>query len=441
MRRRLVLLALCVSDESLALSSRARRLQRPLPNREGELSRKKRQRGLLSLRGGGGVVAEAVAYTPGPGAVVDEAPGKDGRWTRPSSWSARQRRKALSLMVLTLQNSLLTLTMRYSRVKKSDQYYLPSEAVVAAEFVKACFSLLFAAAALRNTHTSFPRRVAMAARDAYMEPGSYVLLVPAFLYAVQNNLQYVAASNLEPAVFQLLYQMKLLTTAFFSVLLLGRRLLRTQWAAIALLALGLGSASVGAKSSLPLTTTSLLSLRQPQKSKASVFAAGFAAVFAACCTSGFSSVYFERVVKTRRRETARNEKTISVWARNAQLATFSTIIAAVGALLKDGRTIQDRGLLCGFDKLVWAVVILQAGGGLCKSHFFCFFFFFLTLLFSLGTAAVIAYADNLLKGFATGISLLICSLASYVWFDFQITMPFVVGASAVFAAIFLYSAA
>ena len=40
---------------------------------------------------------------------------------------------------------------------------------------------------------------------------------------VQNNLQYVAASNLEPAVFQLLYQMKLLTAAFFSVDFLNRR--------------------------------------------------------------------------------------------------------------------------------------------------------------------------------------------------------------------------
>jgi len=336
----------------------------------------------------------------------------------------------MSLAVLTAQNSALTLTMRSSRTRRATNY-LASEAVVMSEMVKLLLSLVFAAAA-QTSRGSFLDRLATAAREAYAERGSYVLVVPAALYAVQNNLQYVAASNLEPAAFQLLYQMKLLTTAFFSVLLLRRRLLATQWAAIALLALGLGLASLGARSSSPAAEALLKNVGSSSAHHPGVFAVGFASVFAACCLSGFSSVYFERVVKSRQKD----KKRVSVWVRNAQLATFSTTIAALGALAKDGHHIRRRGLLSGFDTLVWLVVTLQAGGGLCES----FVLFLLILCDAVaGTAAVIAYADNLLKGFATGISMLICSLASCVWFDFLITTPFVLGASAVFAAIFLYS--
>ena len=345
--------------------------------------------------------------------------------------SPMKRAKAISLAVLMVQNSALTLAMRYSRTRKTAHRYHPSEAVVMSEVVKLIISLALAAKAQeprpamagRSLLVRVVDRYVGAARDAYAEPGSYVLLVPAALYAVQNNLQYVAASNLEPAVFQVLYQMKVLTTAFFSVVLLKRELKPAQWSAIALLAAGLatvGSATTGPSAPKPGVN----------------FAVGFAAVFAACCSSGFSSVYFERVVKQRSRplpcapprgRVARDapppaKKPISVWARNAQMATFSSTIATCGALLKDGDAIRARGALAGFSPIVWCTVVLQAGGGLC-------------------TAAVIAYADNLLKGFATGGSMVISVLASHLFLDFHVSPTFVAGAAAVLGSIHLYSKA
>ncbi|KAH8071481.1 pyrimidine nucleotide-sugar transmembrane transporter [Aureococcus anophagefferens] len=320
--------------------------------------------------------------------------------------SPMKRAKAISLAVLMVQNSALTLAMRYSRTRKTAHRYHPSEAVVMSEVVKLIISLALAAKAQEP-------RPAMAGRGLSRVADRYVGA------ARRNNLQYVAASNLEPAVFQVLYQMKVLTTAFFSVVLLKRELKPAQWSAIALLAAGLatvGSATTGPSAPKPGVN----------------FAVGFAAVFAACCSSGFSSVYFERVVKHRSRplpkapprgRVARDapppaRKPISVWARNAQMATFSSTIAFTGALLKDGDAIRARGAFAGFSPIVWCTVVLQAGGGLC-------------------TAAVIAYADNLLKGFATGGSMVISVLASHLFLDFHVSPTFVAGAAAVLGSIHL----
>jgi len=341
--------------------------------------------------------------------------GTRGPWFQ----SPRERAKALSLAILLVQNSALTLTMRYSRTRVIEHRYHASEAVCLSELTKLFISLALTARA-EPGDASFWQRLKGAAESTYADPTSYVLVVPATLYAVQNNLQYVAASNLEPAVFQLLYQMKLLTTAFFSVVLLDRRLAPMQWGGVALLALGLAVVATSASDPTRLVEKHAVNI-----------AVGSSAVLAACCTSGFSSVYFERVVKGSRekkialpneRVVTPAQKPISVWARNAQMATFSTGIALFGCLCKDGRVIRERGALAGFTPIVWSVVALQATGGLCA-------------------AAVIAYADNLLKGFATGGSMLLSTFISWLWLGFEITPGFALGASLVLGSMWVYASA
>ncbi len=51
---------------------------------------------------------------------------------------------------------------------------------------------------------------------------------------------------------------------------------------------------------------------------------------------------------------------------------------------------------------------------------------------------VVRYADNILKGFATSLSIILSCLASIPLFGFSVTFTFTIGAALVIAAIYLY---
>jgi UDP-sugar transporter A1/2/3 len=74
-----------------------------------------------------------------------------------------------------------------------------------------------------------------------------------------------------------------------------------------------------------------------------------------------------------------------------------------------------------YSQVVWIVITLQGLGGLV-------------------VAAVIKYADNILKSFANSMSIVITGLISYLFLDdFQISTNFLFGSGLVTMATFLYS--
>ena len=135
--------------------------------------------------------------------------------------------RVLVLVALVVQNACQMLSMRYSRVVAADSLtpYLPSTAVVVSEVLKVAVCLAIIAAKERgNASTLLWRDVVVNWRDTLM------VSVPAFVYMVQNNLLYVAASNLDAATCQITYQVKILTTALFAVAMLGKRISLVKWA-------------------------------------------------------------------------------------------------------------------------------------------------------------------------------------------------------------------
>ena len=70
------------------------------------------------------------------------------------------------------------------------------------------------------------------------------LLIPALLYTLQNNLYFIALSNLDVVTYQVTYQLKILTTALFSVLMLGKKLDSFKWISLIILMFGVSLVQV-----------------------------------------------------------------------------------------------------------------------------------------------------------------------------------------------------
>ncbi|CAL8396097.1 unnamed protein product [Boreogadus saida] len=314
---------------------------------------------------------------------------------------ASPRLKYLSLGVLVFQTTSLVLTMRYSRTLQGDgPRYLASSAVVVAELMKIVACLLLV---LKEHNYSLRALNSILRQEILHKPvDTLKLAVPSGIYTLQNNLLYVALSNLDAATYQVTYQLKILTTALFSVSMLGRRLGVYQW--LSLLVLMAGVALV----QWPSETPGAKETEAPATGSQFV---GVAAVLVACCSSGFAGVYFERILK---------ESKQSVWVRNIQLGLFGLVFGLFGMLAYDGERVSESGMFQGYNGITWTVVALQALGGLV-------------------IAAVIKYADNILKGFATSLSIILSTLISYFLLqDFDPTSVFFMGALLVIAATFLY---
>jgi len=290
--------------------------------------------------------------------------------------------------------------MRYSRLDKDNLYYT-STAVFLSELIKLIICLYMAGRnQIRETgRLSIPELYSQVfAHDAWK------LMIPAALYTIQNNLQYVAVSMLDAATFQVTYQLKILTTALCSVIMLRTSLSGLKWFSLVLLTFGVA-----------LVQMPNDSIEDPTKEDddASIERiVGLGAVAVACVISGIAGVYFEKVLK--------GSKT-SVWIRNVQLSFFSLFPALVmGVWWKDGAGVWENGFFYNYNYVVLSAIACQAIGGII-------------------VAMVVKYADNILKGFATSISIILSFIASVYLFEFIVTSTFLMGATLVLIATYIYS--
>jgi len=344
--------------------------------------------------------------------------------------------KYVSLLTLAVQNAALTVVMHYSRVSTPPSLsYSPATAVLLNEIIKGSISFVIAFLRTSSNPPASPSARRFANNIAHaswfsrlrfllaeiLAPDCVKLSIPAILYVIQNSLQFVAISNLPVASFQVAYQMKILTTAAFSVALLGRRLTNTKWMALFFLALGVGIVQI------QTTAGSITSVRHDVVGSAAAAAPnghvmnplkGFAAVTAACFTSGLAGVYFEMVLKGSKAD---------LWIRNVQLSLFSLIPALVPIIYAPKPAIPSPvppslfgDLFKNFGGWAWATVMIQVFGGLV-------------------TALVIKYSDNIMKGFATSLSIIISFLASVILFNFKLTPSFMLGSTTVLVATWMYN--
>ena len=107
--------------------------------------------------------------------------------------------KSMSLIVLTVQNASLILMIRYTRTIEGPLYFATT-AVVMAELLKLVTSLLILLVEHKGNVVNWATFLYQSIIGNAMD--TLKLSVPALIYTVQNNLQYIAISNLDAATFQ-----------------------------------------------------------------------------------------------------------------------------------------------------------------------------------------------------------------------------------------------
>ena len=356
--------------------------------------------------------------------------------------------KWLVLIMLVCQNALTTMLVRYTRrpPPAGSVLYLGSACVLLSELLKlpACLALI---ARDEGGVAKMLKAVKLSVFSRYMD--TLRMAVPAICYGLQNALYFVALSNLSATSYQLWSQTKTLFTALFFVNILGAKLRLRQWGSLGLLTVGVGLVQLeDAKmaGSTPMRPSSgairtigegvrpIVPHSMAERMR-QIFGGGalmgVLAVIASSILSGFANVYFEKLLKQAECEfddscdvNPEANKPMSLWMRNVQLAVFSIPQAALLIVCnaRSREVIAAHGVLAGFTPAVGLVATLTAFGGLL-------------------IAAVVKYADNVLKTYATAMSILVICTVSSVTTGVVPSLRFLQGMGLVVFSMLLYNGA
>ena len=205
-------------------------------------------------------------------------------------------------------------------------------------------------------------------------------------------------------------QSKILTSAFWNVLLLRVQISRKQY--IALFWLMGSMIMVQSGDHVHRSASSEMDhVRWSQLPR------GIIVVLIAALTSGFAGLYLEKIYT----EYGARKRQL-IWFRNTQLACISLPTAVIIAFWCDGERLRTFCAFQGYDRVVFIIITLQAFGGLI-------------------VAVVLRYAGNILKCFAVSISICSCAMLS-TFFDedsHPLSLRAVLGVAFVICSMFLYS--
>lgn len=210
-----------------------------------------------------------------------------------------------------------------------------------------------------------------------------------------GKLYYITQSYSIPFIYVVCtVQLKILTTAGFAVLILNRNISSAKWRALLLLVLGCVLVASPAYNQ-PVecieetAATEIITEKLIENDIYSVDSTlqtvlGFGAILAMNAISGFSSIYFESMLKT-------GEKKVTIWERNFQLAFCSIWLLIAVLMYEISAGTQELVFLKGWTINTVIIALIQAGGGLL-------------------VAACLKYADSILKTLATSGSIVLSAI-------------------------------
>eukprot|EP00536_Pseudo-nitzschia_multiseries_P017854 jgi/Psemu1/226750/e_gw1.1875.5.1 len=311
------------------------------------------------------------------------------------------------LVLLAVQNSSKNLLMRY--VMKDQPKFLTSAAVIGSECTKLTLSLLYILLIEKNSIGSIVQYF----RDDWKN--TILVTVPASAYNLQMTLEYIALANLDAAMFSVLVQTKLLFTATFSAMIIGKKLRYIQVISLALLTVGVMLCNMKFDNNNNNNNNNDDDAANNDSSNTK----GIVATLGIAVSSGFASVYTEKVIKSQRRVSPVAGQ-YSLAYTQVQLASMSLSTIGIYACIVDFREIVTYGLFYNFNAGAFLTVFNSAIGGLI-------------------VAGVLKYADSVLKGYATAISVIGTGLMSMLLFGTKLHAVYFMGIVNVVIAVLLYN--
>lgn len=230
-------------------------------------------------------------------------------------------------------------------------------------------------------------------------------LVPAVLYALNNNLAVYIQLQMDPATYQVLGNLKILTTAVLFRLIIKKPLTRIQWASLVVLfAAGVSNSWGGLQNSGKKGITA---------STLHITPLGLFMITAYCTVSALAGVYTEYVLK--------KQASLNINLQNSLLYMFGVgVNLATFAVQSRGRQDGSYDLFRGFTGLTWVLIFSQAIGGMIMG-------------------VIMKFASNISKLFLVSSAMVLTTVLSVIIFHLQLNLFFFLSLVFVVAAQYMYN--
>lgn len=254
-------------------------------------------------------------------------PSKESQPTTPEheNESSVSKTGLCVLALLASQNCFKNLLMRYVMVDQPA--FLLSTAVITTELLKLFFSSAYILCYSKQSLGSIYQFIFI---DDWKN--SLLLICPAICYSLQMTLEYIAFANINAAEFSVIVQLKLLFAAFFFRTVLGKKLKKKQVMSLVLLTVGVMLCNMKMNNQVDEYSSA--------NRMRGIMATGGIAV-----SSGFASVYTEKVIKSSRKNSnsnVRNKNQYGLAYMQCQLAVVSLFCLGLYAFIKDSDAILKK---------------------------------------------------------------------------------------------------
>ncbi|KAL9230968.1 hypothetical protein vseg_006249 [Gypsophila vaccaria] len=299
---------------------------------------------------------------------------------------------AALLTILTSSQGILTTLSQSNRGYKYDYATVP--------FLAEVFKLIVSSILLwREVRTSPSVRMTTDWKTARLFP------IPSVIYLIHNNVQFATLTYVDTSTYQIMGNLKIVTTGLLFRLFLKKKLSNLQWMGIILLAVG--------------TTTSQIK-GCGESSCDSLFSApiqGYMLGILSACLSALAGVYTEFLMK---------KNNDSLYWQNVQLYIFGALFNMARLIVDDFRSGFEKGpwwqrLFDGYSLTTWLVILNLGSSGLLVSW-------------------LMKYADNIVKVYSTSMAMLLTMILSVYLFNFKPTVQLFLGIIICMMSVHMYFA-